>query len=229
VNTGQETADVIALFKSEQKQSFLRLLSRSGGFDLEADAGINIDKPDKGCLIINSDRDKGFKICILDKANKAEAQYWKDTFLQLKPCADEYHQTSSFLDVARNFVTQQFPEDFEVSKADQIDLLNRSVAYFKDHDTFEKEGFEQEVFGDERIIKSFREFDQNWRDEHELELPDSFEISAPALKKQMRVFKSVLKLDKNFHIYIHGDRDLIEQGRDPDGRKYYKIYFEEEA
>jgi hypothetical protein len=50
-----------------------------------------------------------------------------------------------------------------------------------------------------------------------------------AVKKQERIFKSVLKLDKNFHIYIHGDRELIEQGMDADGRKFYKIYFEEES
>jgi len=39
----------------------------------------------------------------------------------------------------------------------------------------------------------------------------------------------VLKLDKNFHIYIHGNKELIERGTDPDGRKYYKIYFEQES
>jgi len=33
---------------------------------------------------------------------------------------------------------------------------------------------------------------------------------------------------KNFHIYIHGRRDLIEKGTDESGKKFYKIYFEEE-
>lgn len=42
-------------------------------------------------------------------------------------------------------------------------------------------------------------------------------------------FKGVLKLAKNFHIYIHGDRNKIEQGVDEKGRKYYKIYYEQEA
>jgi hypothetical protein len=49
------------------------------------------------------------------------------------------------------------------------------------------------------------------------------------VKKQSRVFKSVLKLDRNFHIYIHGDKDLIERGVEKDGRKYYKIYYREES
>jgi hypothetical protein len=50
-----------------------------------------------------------------------------------------------------------------------------------------------------------------------------------AVKKQQRIYKSVLKLDKNFHIYIHGNTDLIEKGVDMDGRKYYKIYYQEES
>jgi len=59
-------------------------------------------------------------------------------------------------------------------------------------------------------------------------MTDNFEISAQAVKKQSKIFKSVLKLDKNFHIYIHGDKELIEKGVEKDGRKFYKIYYKEE-
>ena len=75
------------------------------------------------------------------------------------------------------------------------------------------------------MIKSFRNFDSNYRQDNDIVLLDSFEISPQAVKKQARVFKNVLKLDKNFHIYIHGNRELIEQGMEKDGRKYYKIYY----
>ena len=149
--------------------------------------------------------------------------------MQLKPCNDDYHHTKEFMNITKNFVTQQLTEDFVVSKADQIDLLNRSVEYFKTHDTFEKQDFETQVFQDEEIIKSFRNFDELYREQNDMEANDSFEISEQAVKKQAKVFKSVLKLDKNFHIYIHGNKDLIEQGVEKDGRKYYKIYFDKEA
>ena len=78
------------------------------------------------------------------------------------------------------------------------------------------------------MIKSFQTYDESYRQSHEVNIEDSFEISPQAVKKQARVFKTVLKLDKNFHIYIHGNRDLIEQGVEKDGRKFYKIYFNEE-
>ena len=68
----------------------------------------------------------------------------------------------------------------------------------------------------------------SYREDNDLEIEDQFEISKPAVKKQSKVFKSVLKLDKNFHIYIHGNKDMIERGVEKDGRKFYKIYFESE-
>jgi hypothetical protein len=78
------------------------------------------------------------------------------------------------------------------------------------------------------LIKSFQNFDNSYRQNNDIEIENKFEISNQAVKKQARVFKSVLKLDKNFHIYIHGNRDLIEQGVEKDGRRFYKIYFNEE-
>jgi hypothetical protein len=166
---------------------------------------------------------------IVDKAHKsAAAQYWKEDFLKVKPISNEFHQTNQFLGIAKDFVTKQLSKNFEVSKADQIDLLNRSVEYFKTNNTFDKRDFEKKVFQDNEIIKSFKNFDESYRQSHEVELTDSFEISPKAVKKQARGFKRVLKLDKNFRIYIHGNHELIEQGVDKDGRKFYKIYFEQE-
>lgn len=220
--------DALGIFKSENKQAFLKLDNADPEFALFTDDGINIDKLDKGCLILNTEREDGFRICMVDKSNKSEAQYWKDEFLQLKSKQDEYHQTTSFLNMTKTYVKDQIAQEFEVSKADQIDLLNRSVAYFKSHDAFDKKEFETEVLQDQGIIQSFRKFDQQYCETNELEPQQQFKISAQAVKKQSKVFKSVLKLDKNFHIYIHGNRDLIEQGVDRDGRKFYKIYFEEE-
>ena len=126
------------------------------------------------------------------------------------------------MEIAKNFVAKQLPEEFEVGKTEQIDLLNRSVEYFKTNDSFNKKEFEKEV------IKSFRNYDKSYRDENSIKMTDNFEISAQAVKKQSKIFKSVLKLDKNFHIYIHGDKELIEKGVEKDGRKFYKIYYKEE-
>lgn len=222
--------DAIGIFKSENRETFLEVDQIPDGFELKSTQGINIQKPDKGCLIYKTAAEDGYVLSVIDNTNKSvEAQYWKDDFLGIMILNNEFHQTNQFLSMARMFVTRQLQEDFELSKTDKIDYLNRSVDYFKTHQQFDKEEFEEKVFAHENVIESFRKFDRNYREENAVELNDQFDISAPAVKKQSRVFKSVLKLDKNFHVYIHGNREMIEQGVDEHGRKFYKLFYEIES
>ena len=59
---------------------------------------------------------------------------------------------------------------------------------------------------------------------------NEFEISPQAVRYSKRFIKSVIKLDKNFHIYVHGSRDRINKGFDPEkGLNYYQVYFDEET
>jgi hypothetical protein len=225
-----EIVNAIGIFKSETDTPFLQMKKQQSKFNIKHDYGFEIKGMDKGCIIFNTDRENGYKVLIVDNINKSmEAQYWKDDFLKVKPIANEFYQTNQFLGITKQFVTKRFDEEVEMTKADKIDLLNRSVEYFKQHDTFDRNNFEQEVFQDDNLINSFRQFDEIYRKDNEVKLSDNFEVSRQAVKKQAGVFKSVLKLDKNFHIYIHGNRELIKQGIDENGRKYYKIYYEEES
>jgi len=224
-----KTVDCIGLFKSENKQTILKVNTTENGLNLKEEQGINVNKIDKGCLIYNTGKEEGYLISEVDNTNRSsEAQYWKNDFLGIQPIKSEFHQTNDFLGITKQFVTQHLPLDFEVSKADQIDFLNRSVNYFKNHEKFDKSDFEDKVFEDDDVIESFQKYDRLYRQDNEVEVSDNFEISKQAVKKQARVFKSVLKLDKNFHIYIHGGRELIEQGFEKDGRKFYKIYYTDE-
>lgn len=216
----------IGIYKFEDKDSFIETSIHNKKLGVSFKKGIGNKKPDKACLILFTN--EPYTILIIDNSN-IETEYWQNDFIGQKTKNDNVNSTNNFLTLTKNFVTKQLDEEFEVTKADKIDLLNRSVEYFKTHETFDKKEFEEEVFQDSGIIKSFRNFDNTYRQENEIEITDSFDISPQAVKKQARVFKSVLKLDKNFHIYIHGNRDMIEQGVDKDGRKYYKIYYDQES
>jgi nucleoid associated protein NdpA len=224
-----ESVDAIGLFKSESNIPFLQMNRNSGNYNIIHEYGFELKGIDKACLIFNVDRTEGYKVLVIDNTNKStEAQYWHDGFLQLIPCNDEYNSTREFMKITKDFVTKKLSDEFEVSKTEKIDLLNRTMDYFKNNETFDKEEFEQDVFQDSKVINSFNQFDNTYREENDLETNENFQISNQAVKKQSRAFKSVLKLDKNFHVYIHGDKDLIERGSESDGRKYYKIYYENE-
>ena len=216
----------LGIYKVENKESFIETShSDSSDIALEFKKGIGTRKLDKAVLIIYTE--EPYTVLVIDNAS-IDTDYWLNEFAKVDFRKDYVNSTNQFMTLTKSFITDQIPNEYEVSKADQIDLLNRSVDYFKSHDTFNKEEFEQEVFQEEGVIESFRSFDEIYSDEKDIELASSFEISVQAVKKQARVFKSVLKLDKNFHIYIHGNKDLIEQGVEQDGRKYYKIYYEDE-
>jgi len=225
-----QTVDAVGLFKSENKDTFLKMLHKNGNFEANIEEGINISKLDKGCLIFNTEKENGYLVAIVDNtAKNNEARFWKEDFLQLSPRADNYHHTQNLLSMCKNFVVKKLPETFEVNKAEQADMLNRSVKFFKENDAFSMDNFTSEVIQSPAVISVFNDFKKEYAGESEMEISEEFDISAAAVKKQQRIFKSVIKLDKNFHIYIHGDKNLIERGFDETtGMQYYKMYFKEE-
>lgn len=226
-----EVLDAIGVFKSETKDTYLKVYPQDKGFGVNYEQeAISINKLDKGCLIFNVEAEEGYKVLVLDQTNRSsEAVYWKDDFLKLKIRNDSYNQTQNVMGVYKNFVTQQLDTEFEISKADKIDLLNKSMKYFKENENFDLDEFSNEVIGNEEGIASFKNYKRDYELEFDAPIADSFEIADAAVKKQAKAFKSILKLDKNFHIYIHGNKDLIERGFDDQrAMNYYKVFFKEE-
>ena len=226
-----EYIQAIGIFKSENKETFLKVFEHGPSLEVSAEDGININKLDKGCLVFRKNSAEGYAVCVIDNTNKQQdAQYWVKDFLQVEPVANEYHFTNEYLTMCRQFATEELPEHFEVTKTQQLDLMQRSMDYFKEKEQFNLEDFTAEVIQHEDMAEQFAQFKDNYSRGKNVHFENEFDIDLAAVKKQTRVYKSVLKLDKNFHIYIHGRGDLIERGVDEiTGRKFYKIYFEEEA
>lgn len=224
-----KSVSAIGLFKSETKDTFLRFVSMNSNLEVENDIGANVNHLDKGCLILDCSDEKGYVVFTLDRSNHTDAKYWTDDFLGIEPRRDEYAFTKDVLTMTREFVSKVLPAECPISKADQAELLNKSVNYFKGNKDFSMQGYEEVVFGDVQIIDSFNRHKDVYEKEREVELAENFAISDSAVKKQERRLKSVIKLDKNFHIYVHGGERLIQKGYDAEkGMQYYKVYFNEE-
>ena len=83
-----------------------------------------------------------------------------------------------------------------------------------------------EAAGNDRI----KGYTGDYEREDEKVIADRCELSAPAVRRQARGITSVIKLDRNFHIYVHGDRQLIRKGfDDATGMHYYQLFFENET
>ncbi len=226
-----ELHDAIGIFRSENKESYIKVFPDNGNYGINYEtAGINLNKLDKGCIIFNTEAEEGYKVVVIDPTSRtSEALYWKDSFLKLKIRNDNFNQTQNVMDVYKNFVTEKLDEQFDVEKTDKIDLLNRSMKYFKEKETFDMEEFSNEVIANPEGIELFKSYKQSYEEEFDTPIADTFDIAPAAVKKTAKDFKSILKLDKNFHVYIHGDKDLIEKEYDADkGMNCYKLYFKEE-
>lgn len=225
----EKSVSAVGLFKSETKDTFLRFVSMNNNLEVENELGTNVNHLDKGCLILDCADEKGYYVFTIDSSNRVDAKYWTDDFLGIMPRQNEYTFTKDVLSMTREFVSKVLPAECPITKAEQVELLNKSMKYFKRNEDFSMQDYEEEVFGDAQIIDSFNKHKDAYEQEREAELAESFAISDSAVKKQERKMKSVIKLDKNFHIYVHGGEQLIQKGYDEEvGMQYYKVFFREE-
>ena len=86
-------------------------------FELETLQGINLNKVDKGCLIYNTNKEQGYLMSIIDGTSRAETSYWMDDFLQVRQRQDEYFETQETLNLYKEYITKQLPQEFEITKA----------------------------------------------------------------------------------------------------------------
>lgn len=225
IRFGNKTVEALGIYKFEQKESFIETARNENKLEATFRKGLGTKKPEKGCLIL-FDREP-FTLLVIDSQSR-ETDYWRQDFIQHRAKQDNNNSTNHFLKMTKSYITDQMPNEFEVEKADQIELLNKSLDFFKNNESFNQQEFEQTVLGDETAIQSFKSFGNTYKEDHDVSFAEEFDIAPQSVRKQARIFKSILKLDKNFHVYIHGDRNKIEKGMDENG-KFYKIYFENEA
>lgn len=226
---GDEVLDAVGLFKSESKVPFIKMNHQEENYKFNHESGYHIDGIDKAAMIFNTDKEDGYRLLIIDHTNKFnQAAFWRDDFLRVEAVQNEFHQTKVVMNIAKEFMNDHVKETFDISKAAQIDLLNKSADFFKNNETYDAEAFSNQVFDDPQMASSYQQYNNKYQSENNVTLEDDLSLSEEAVKKHSRIFKSVLKLDKNFHIYIHGNRDLIQRGREDDGRKFYKIFYDKE-
>jgi hypothetical protein len=221
----------IGIFKSESSVPFLQITQHNNDFEMAVAEGILADNIEKSCIILSGTNEAPMTVLCHNKANntQAEAIYWKDEFLNVAPAENNFIHTQSFMDMTNSFIKDRYPTDFEHTKVDQIDLMNKSVKFLQNKDRFNEDEFTNEVLMYPEVKESFAKFTDEYKTMNNLTLNDDFEIDNRAVKTYDNNSQRVIKLDKNFHVYVHGNKHLIEKGFDEKRDKhFYKIFFDEE-
>ena len=226
-----EMVEAIGIFKSENKETFLRFDDDS--FNLDVIEGISTKRMDKGCMIFNTEGEDGFRVLSVDRASGEAAQFWLDQFLKVERIQDGGFYTHSYLDLCRQFVKKVVaPQE---DKKEQVEMLNKSIEYFSQKDNFDLEEFTEQVIEKEEYKETFMSFKQTYEEERDITPMEGFEISAPEVKKMKRKFKNLIRLDTNIEIRLSSDDQnmginrFVERGFDEEkGMHFYKVYFHKE-
>jgi hypothetical protein len=183
----------------------------------------------KLALILEAEEDN-YKVLLPEAKTKSyEGRIWKDEFLKLKMLQDDFTFTTDYIRLTSKFIKDRIPLEEVLGKQQEVEMLNKTNEYFRENDRFDEDTFKKNIFKNNELIDAFDDYKIKWQEKNNKQLNQKFDVSDDAWLSNQKVFKSVIKLDKNFHVYVHGDHKNIVKGKDDDGRKYYKLYYENES
>ena len=75
-----QKVNALGIFKSELKQDFLQVAGTQSIPELHIKQGINLNKLDKGCIVLELEEEMGYRIMSID-TNRYDSKYWLEAFL----------------------------------------------------------------------------------------------------------------------------------------------------
>ena len=225
-----EKIDLLGIFKSENKDSFLKIIKSEKFINVVNDKGINVSKIEKGCLVLNTNPDSGFVILNIDNTSQ-HTEYWTNRFLNIKPINGNCYKTKEIMKICKNFATEILSKRYDVST--EFAFNNDYINYFEDSKSFDFDSFDKQVLRNKDIKKDFYEYRDLNKNYFEFDFNDRFDVSLDDVKREKKRIKNVIKLDTKLELKILLDKENvtknIEKGFDAEkGMSYYKIYFNEE-
>ena len=215
--------EAIAILKSEKKDPFLATDNDGREISVRTIYGTGMKGLDKGCLILNIDRENGYVVGTVDNTNNgSDAQYWTDSFLHVTDCDDDYHQTVKLMDMCKRFVKQQ----------DGISDIDRAVAAKKTADVFalgetiQIDALADMICQDDKQKREFAAYREAFEKQNGGVADEVNVVKKAAIRKQVTKM-TTLKLGADFEVKVLNPEAKIEGGFDKkSGKKYYTLYYE---
>ena len=223
--------NALCILKSETVMPFLSISAEDGDLKLHTEEGINPEKIDKGCLIINHWPEQGYYVLTFDRSG-GESRFWVRDFLGLQAVPDAAFLTNTYAELAVAAVRQELEASAPPEVAGRA--AGEVVAYFDEHENFDLQEFEERVLKTPEAVAHFAEERQKLEEERGQPLQTNFEISPKDVKKVKKHAQAVVKLDTGFEIHIKpevvsGAEWLLERGEDDaKGMKFIKLYYNED-
>lgn len=221
------TTEAIGIFKIEKKIDYLKFQLAEDDLDFMISKGVKLQKIDKGCLILNTEKTDGFRVISVDN-NNYDANYWKKGFLNIEEVMNDSYQTKHHLQLLTTFSNTMVDEgDTFVQK----EFMSQGIQLFNETELMTKDILEEQLLSPFDVVDSFEGFKTQYKKENNIDLDEHFHVSIPTLKKEKRKIKSQINLDTKIQIKLDisdGDsvKENIEKGFDEEKKMYYyKVYY----
>ena len=237
-----QVVDGICIFKSESVTPFLSISAQDGDLQLNTEHGINPEKIDKGCLIVNQFGRKGFYVLTFDRGS-SESRFWVRDFLGVIAIPDAAMLSKKVAEMAVAAVTEKAePKDGEASE-DSADsppwevnsAAQNALAYFDTRDNFSMQEFEEKALMTDGAKARFKEERERLEKENGFTIEEGFDISKKDAVKAKKLMKSIMKLNTGVELrlkpkVVDNPAKVLEKGYDEEKKmKFIKIYYNREV
>ncbi|MBC8126213.1 MAG: nucleoid-associated protein [Gloeobacteraceae cyanobacterium ES-bin-144] len=226
----------LCILKSESVVPFLSISTRDGDLQLHTEKGINPERIDKGCLVLNHNPQKGFHVLTFDRSG-TDSRFWVRDFLGLTPVTDSPYLTNKFADMAVSFLEKEKKSELQSDDSPpwkESRAVRDAICYFEEKDHFSLQEFEEQVLKTPETKAKFAEHRCKIEEDQGHRLEDSFAISKKDVSKAKKKIKAIMKLDTGAEIrlkpaLVAKPDQLLEHGFDEVRKmKFIKIYFNED-
>lgn len=243
IEVNGELTQGLCILKSESVVPFLSISTKDGDLQLHTEHGINPEKIDKGCLIINHHPHKGYYVLTFDRSG-SDSRFWVRDFLGVVSVTDSPFLTNKYTDMAVAFVKEEEKAKKETRKEESSDeappwettnAANDALAYFEEKEQFSLQEFEEQVLRTPEAVAKFKEHKAKVEAEQGQRFDDSFAISKKDVTKAKKRIGTVVKLDTGVEIHVKPSfasqpEAVLERGFDDEkGMKFIKVFFNEDV
>jgi hypothetical protein len=215
-----ESGSAIGFFYTDEHEIYLQ--PESG--EAAVRTGIPLKKPGYACIVFLNGEGvyRMFQL-------SARPGFWSQNLFPFRSSPDDAFHSKEFFRMCKSFSEDVLLKEQHKSREEQLGFLSDSVSFTKENQEVSFEAFREDVLKEPSLINAFDDYREAYSDRRQWNPPDKFAVSKEVQNQVGKYLKSVIKLDKNFHIYVHGAKDRIEKGFDNSRNlNYYTLWFDAE-
>ena len=216
--------DGLGIFKIERKNDFIETyLDKDGNMRFAVKNGFSANRIDKACLIVLT---KSMPKCMIIDTSR-DTRFWRQDFLGLIPMPNAYSKSKAVIDVFQSFVTDELSRCTNLTKNEQVNMLNKWTENAKSSDKIDISRMADDVLLDDETKNQFWAYCKAYEEREGIRLSGTFEADRKAISIPKKI--RTIKLDDTAEINLMKTGSFIERGFDEGrGLNYYKLYFSKE-